>query len=206
VLSDSPTTDEWRVLINFMQDWVDKIRTRTDTDDPHLHFEQASSVFAEADSSKQSLRPKAFDLQTDRGLESELKYLYVAITRARRNLWIFDQDEQKRAPFFELLRQCNLARLIKSSDLSKDSFATSSTAEEWKKSGDYFYKVSSCLLASFTLCSSLAIGSIASTRKQPSATRAVAVSDCASCPRPSTSTSKLLPKQGESRKRRYPWT
>jgi superfamily I DNA/RNA helicase len=90
------------------------------------------------------LRPKEFDAQKDRCLESELKYLYVAITRARRNLWIFDQNEQKRAPIFELLRRCNLARLVQGMEGSEQSFTVTSTPEEWKKSGDYFYKVSKC--------------------------------------------------------------
>jgi hypothetical protein len=35
-------------------------------------------------------RPEAFDDKRHRLLESELKYLYVALTRARVNVWIFD--------------------------------------------------------------------------------------------------------------------
>ena len=129
-----------------MDEWVARIRTPlVGTDDKNLDFEQARSVFSHSSVSRQGLRSREFDPQRDHHLQSELKYLYVAITRARRNLWIFEQDEQKRAPVFEVLRQCNLARMRASSDLddSGQTFTDPSSKAEWKSSGNYFYKVGS---------------------------------------------------------------
>jgi ATP-dependent exoDNAse (exonuclease V) alpha subunit len=41
-------------------------------------------------------------------LNTELKLLYTAITRARANVWIFDEDEESRAPMFYYFQQRKL--------------------------------------------------------------------------------------------------
>lgn len=53
----------------------------------------------------------------------ELKHLYTAITRAKNNVVIFDQDERKRAPFYHYLHRCGLARVVKKSLLEVDRAA-----------------------------------------------------------------------------------
>jgi len=45
-------------------------------------------------------------------LREELKHLYVAVTRAKNNLVIFDRDPQKRAPLYHFLRRLSLATHI----------------------------------------------------------------------------------------------
>ncbi|XP_022108918.1 TPR and ankyrin repeat-containing protein 1-like [Acanthaster planci] len=80
-------------------------------------------------------------------LNSELKRLYTAITRARVNIWIFDEDETKRGPMFELF-QC--LRLVKGigpdtkqddEDSKVDSmFAEKSSTVEWVQQGHYFFE------------------------------------------------------------------
>jgi superfamily I DNA/RNA helicase len=45
----------------------------------------------------------------------ELKHLYTAITRAKNNVVIFDQNPTKRAPFYHYLRRCGLARDVRQS-------------------------------------------------------------------------------------------
>jgi len=45
-------------------------------------------------------------------LNSELKYLYTALTRARVNVWIFDEDANARAPMFEYFRACHLVEVV----------------------------------------------------------------------------------------------
>lgn len=57
-------------------------------------------------------RPLAFDPNQHKVLNSELKQLYTAVTRARVNVWIFDEDPDKRAPMFEYFKARELTRNI----------------------------------------------------------------------------------------------
>ena len=52
-------------------------------------------------------------------LNSELKYLYTAITRARVNVWMFDEDETKRAPMFEYFRRLRLVKVVRPDEVDK---------------------------------------------------------------------------------------
>ena len=55
-------------------------------------------------------RPLQFDPEKHKVLNSELKYLYTAITRARVNVWFFDEDEETRAPVFEYFQKLGLVK------------------------------------------------------------------------------------------------
>ena len=91
-------------------------------------------------------RPLQFDAEKHKVLNSEFKYLYTAITRARVNVWFFDEDEETRAPVFEYFHKLGLVKLVSLSeneegttDLS-NMFAAKSTPQEWQKGGHRFYK------------------------------------------------------------------
>ena len=81
-----------------------------------------------------------------KALNSELKFLYTAITRARCNLWIYDSDPDKRAPMFYYFQKLDLVRVLRIADSDKKStqpmnhlmFTKVSTPEEWKWQGDHF--------------------------------------------------------------------
>ena len=62
-------------------------------------------------------RPLTFDPNQHKVLNAELKHLYTAVTRARVNVWIFDEDMEKRAPMFEYFKARNLTRNITSSEV-----------------------------------------------------------------------------------------
>ena len=88
-------------------------------------------------------RPLDFNEKQHKSLNSELKYLYTAVTRAKCNLWIYDSNEGKRLPVFDYWHKRGLAKVIQIDDISKDEsglFVTSSTKEEWEEQGDYFKK------------------------------------------------------------------
>lgn len=78
-----------------------------------------------------------------KSLLAELKYLYTAITRARVNLWVYDESVERRKPFFCFAK--NLAKLIDtSSGKAVDDnllFAAPSEKEQWSKQGDYFFRI-----------------------------------------------------------------
>ncbi|CAJ0934458.1 unnamed protein product, partial [Ranitomeya imitator] len=74
-------------------------------------------------------------------LNGELKQLYTAITRARVNLWIFDENHEKRAPAFDYFVKGNLVQVVqtdKNKDLDDNMFVKTSTKKEWISQGDYY--------------------------------------------------------------------
>ena len=96
--------------------------------------------------SVQHSRPLEFDPEKHKVLNSEFKYLYTAITRARVNVWFFDEDKEARAPVFEYFRRLGLVEVVALEDKERGTdqlasmFAVKSTPEEWRKGGMRFYK------------------------------------------------------------------
>ena len=94
----------------------------------------------------ESSRPLEFDSDKHKVLNSELKYLYTAITRARVNVWFFDEDNESRAPMFEFFQKRGLVNVVTMGDHEAGSgelssmFAARSTPDEWRKGGMRFYK------------------------------------------------------------------
>lgn len=92
-----------------------------------------------------STRPLEFDADKHKVLNSEFKFLYTAITRARVNVWFFDEDEEARAPVFEYFQKRRLVRVIRMSgkvhetDQLSSMFVEKSTEAEWSQQGHYFY-------------------------------------------------------------------
>ncbi|XP_028374549.1 TPR and ankyrin repeat-containing protein 1 [Phyllostomus discolor] len=76
-------------------------------------------------------------------LNGELKQLYTAITRARANLWIFDENPEKRAPAFKYFIRRNFVQVVKTDenkDFDDSMFVKTSTPEEWIAQGEYYAK------------------------------------------------------------------
>ena len=63
-------------------------------------------------------RPLTFDPTSHKVLNSELKHLYTALTRARVNVWLFDEDLDKRAPMFQYFKARKLVKSLKVSDIN----------------------------------------------------------------------------------------
>ncbi|XP_059277094.1 uncharacterized protein LOC132031229 [Lycium ferocissimum] len=66
---------------------------------------------------------------------SELKQLYVAITRTRQRLWIFESIEEFCKPMFDYWRRLCLVETRVIDDSLAQAMQTSSTPEEWKSRG-----------------------------------------------------------------------
>ena len=92
-----------------------------------------------------------FDPKLHKSLNSELKYLYTAVTRAKCNLWIYDSDPKSRLPMFDYWYKRDLVKVVQKEDQissasneSQDEyalvFASNSTPEQWKAQGDNFRK------------------------------------------------------------------
>ena len=128
-------TKEWRVVTSF-------------TEQQNMAVVSSSVGLAEIteESVQRKLpRPLDFDLEKHKVLNSEFKNLYTAITRARVNVWFFDEDKDARAPVFEYFRRLGLVRVVALEDQERGSdklpkmFAAKSTPDEWRKRGMRFY-------------------------------------------------------------------
>ncbi|MEW5318036.1 MAG: hypothetical protein WDW38_009289 [Sanguina aurantia] len=141
--SDSEATQEWRVLNSYLEEMGREAP---------LSAAQAAAVASArsitAGAGDQSmLRELAFDAEKHLLLAEELKHLYTAITRAKNNVVIFDSNEAKRQPFYNLLQRRGLARTVQKSLLEDGADAVkygltqmaTSSREEWAKRGANLY-------------------------------------------------------------------
>ncbi|OPL21743.1 hypothetical protein AM593_00808, partial [Mytilus galloprovincialis] len=105
---DSQASKEWRVVTDFLERLCNSVKTGTE-----------SLVTVSTEILQQKDRPRAltFDPNQHKVLNSELKHLYTAVTRARVNVWIFDEDMDKRAPMFEYFKARHLVKAISSDDV-----------------------------------------------------------------------------------------
>ncbi|XP_071941655.1 TPR and ankyrin repeat-containing protein 1-like [Antedon mediterranea] len=138
---DSPAKDEWRVVHEHLND-IQMQNTNNDNSESNL-FELDIDVM---NCTAEQPRKLAFDPDKHKVLNSELKYLYTAISRARVNVWIFDEDINNRKPMFQYFKVRKLVQVLEAKeDLSSQSqfhdvmFVEKSSPEDWEKRGDYFY-------------------------------------------------------------------
>lgn len=77
----------------------------------------------------------SFSVERHSVLCSELKQLYVAITRTRQKLWICESSEEYSEPMFDYRRRSKLVQTWEIDDSLAHAMQTSSTPEEWKSQG-----------------------------------------------------------------------
>ncbi|NWS71047.1 TRNK1 protein, partial [Crotophaga sulcirostris] len=128
--TDSEASKEWKVISSYSPGSDMQVGGKLLIE---LPFEDATDT--------QKRTP--FNVEMYKMLNGELKQLYTAITRARVNLWIFDEDSDKRAPAFKYFIKRELVQVVKADekkDLDDSMFAKTSTPEEWIAQGDYYAK------------------------------------------------------------------
>ncbi|CAC5365910.1 unnamed protein product [Mytilus coruscus] len=132
---DSKATKEWRVITDFLEKLCSSDKTST---------ENLVKINSEILEQKDRPRALTFDPNQHKLLNSELKHLYTAVTRARVNVWIFDEDKEKRAPMFEYFKAQHLVKVISIEDAQNLStsgmFAEESAPEDWIKRAQDFMK------------------------------------------------------------------
>ena len=106
----SPLKNQWRVVYKYMDE--------QDLLDPTLPISFPS--FSEA---KHNV------------LCSELKQLYVAITRTRQRLWISENSEDLCKPMFDYWKKKCLVQVRQLDDSLAQAMQVSSSPEEWKSRG-----------------------------------------------------------------------
>ncbi|OMO60733.1 hypothetical protein CCACVL1_23909 [Corchorus capsularis] len=81
---------------------------------------------------------------------SELKQLYVAITRTRQRLWICENEQELSKPMFNYWKKKCLVQVRKLDDSLAQAMQVASSPEEWKKRG---YKLlEQCNYVMATMC------------------------------------------------------
>ena len=106
----SPLKDQWRVIYGYMKDhdWLDE------------KYLPSFPPFKEA---KHSV------------LCSELKQLYVAITRTRQRLWICENIEELSKPMFDYWKMKGLVQVRKLDDFVAKAMRVASSPQEWRERG-----------------------------------------------------------------------
>ncbi|PWA79190.1 uvrD-like Helicase, ATP-binding domain, P-loop containing nucleoside triphosphate hydrolase [Artemisia annua] len=121
----SPLKDQWRVIYGYMKkfDWLDE------------KLPQSFPTFSEARHGV---------------LCSELKQLYVAITRTRQRLWICENNEELSKPMFDYWKMRGLVQIRKLNDSVAQAMRVSSSPQEWRECGKKFFCENNFVMA--TMC------------------------------------------------------
>jgi len=116
---DSPLKDHWRVIYDYM----------------NSHNLLDSKVISS----------RSFEMARHNVLCSELKQLYVAITRTRQRLWICDNVEDYSEPMFRYWKNLSLAQVRCLDNSIAQAMFVASSSEEWRDRGiKVGYRVSQC--------------------------------------------------------------
>ncbi|GJY39001.1 UvrD-like helicase, ATP-binding domain, P-loop containing nucleoside triphosphate hydrolase [Tanacetum coccineum] len=110
----SPLKEQWRVIYEYMKkyDWLDE------------KLPQSFPTFTEA---------------RHNVLCSELKQLYVAITRTRQRLWICENNEELCKPMFDYWKMRGFVQIKKLDVTVAQSMRVASTPQEWRERGKKFF-------------------------------------------------------------------
>ncbi|CAG8557951.1 6165_t:CDS:10, partial [Ambispora leptoticha] len=86
---------------------------------------------------------QAFSHEKHYILSSELKNLYVAVTRARQHIWIFDEKSEYIEPICKYWEQEGLVKVIRSEDkiMTFPTLAKKSSSTEWNRKGKKFFEL-----------------------------------------------------------------
>ncbi|XP_029097639.1 TPR and ankyrin repeat-containing protein 1 isoform X3 [Monodon monoceros] len=130
--TDSEAYKEWKIISSFTPS------SSESREESHWLIEVPLEKCSSSQGRALMVNPEMYKL-----LNGELKQLYTAITRARVNLWIFDENPEKRAPAFKYFMKRNFVEVVKmdeNKDLHDSMFVKTSTPVEWIAQGDYYAK------------------------------------------------------------------
>ena len=132
------------ILLQALKEWR-VVGTYEEKQDEDTNVSATGIAEIQVDNLECKARPLEFNPDQHKILISEFKYLYTALTRARVNVWLFDESEEARAPMFEYFRKRGVVD-VKQVQKTEDGmaslegmFAQKSGKEEWKKQGLFFY-------------------------------------------------------------------
>ncbi|XP_064624179.1 TPR and ankyrin repeat-containing protein 1-like [Lineus longissimus] len=139
---DSPAKAEWRVVLQHLDEIIQE---QDDTASKECHKEIIEIDTEAYNMRKNQPRLLTFDPQKHKILNSELKRLYTAVTRARVNIWIFDEDKLALEPMFRYFQVRKLVRTVVAKGevdgkRLTELFPKKSSKRDWKLKGNDFFK------------------------------------------------------------------
>lgn len=131
--SDSQAENNWRA--------VDQYQDQHRVEDESSHATLIDHAQEESLDPTVSAKYWAHQEQT-KSLSHELKFLYTAVTRARENIWIYDQDSKARQPIFRFFERRGLATVISGENSSQSllSKMQSSHPKRWRDRAEKLYE------------------------------------------------------------------
>lgn len=84
---------------------------------------------------EESVKSQKFDESRHSVLCSELKQIYVAITRTRHRLWICENKEELCLPMYDYWKRMRLVSTVKLNKSVAQAMRATSSIEEWKNRG-----------------------------------------------------------------------
>jgi ATP-dependent exoDNAse (exonuclease V) beta subunit len=96
-------------------------------------------------------RPLPFESQRHKILLDELRHLYTAITRARVNVWMYEENASKRGPMFDFLIRRGLVDVMSGAEMGSNAAGltkgTSTSTTDWDRQGDNLLAKKACFMA-----------------------------------------------------------
>ncbi|XP_069106453.1 TPR and ankyrin repeat-containing protein 1-like [Argopecten irradians] len=145
----SDASKAWGVVSSLLTEFLTEMKTKENVSRTGMY-----QLDEDAMCSKGKPRNLKFEPERHKILSSELKLLYTALTRARVNVWIFDEDEEKRQPMFDYFKARKLVEVgadhfkthqdrprstdQKPMEQNKDDWKDDSEQDRWIKKGHVF--------------------------------------------------------------------
>jgi ATP-dependent exoDNAse (exonuclease V) beta subunit len=144
--SDSPADKEWRCLVDYWDNLSAESQSEGSLNDSSGGGVEVRAESFETMDGGSGVKIRGLEFEEGRYalLESELKALYCALTRARINVWIVDFDKQKRSPAFYWFSNSGLVDVIykdSAVSLSTSGGATKNSPRDFQKRGIYFQEM-----------------------------------------------------------------
>lgn len=148
--ADSVAGDMWRVFAGYTKEDMENLHSKMEKENSrlgHLSNFEGDHVWDDKLDLFQT-RPLPFDEEKHKILESELKMLYTAITRARVNVFLAESDVNRvcRPVFNYFMRRQVVVDVKKALQDKNDNlrvFGNKSTAEDWQKQGEIYLQKAS---------------------------------------------------------------
>ena len=139
--SDSPAGDLWRVASSYSEsDIAAYYQDSTVSASGVEKYDWESPLLTET-------RHLDFNSDQHKILETELKQLYTAITRARVNIFIAETDRESSRPMFNYFqRRCVVDVMSQDNDTEEEGlsnvrvFGAMNTVEDWRSRGEYYLR------------------------------------------------------------------
>ena len=142
--TDSPAKQMWRCVLSLIDDLQTFTNRSEEVYDSGVRVVDLNDGNDAEEADRKARKKSGFlrDLQFNEAkhkiLLDELRHLYTAVTRARVNIWIYDESEEFRAPMFELFEAKGLVRAVISIldlDELKITKGALTSQEEWIAQG-----------------------------------------------------------------------